>query len=441
MTSLPAPHARGAVPWLVIAGVLVAALSLRGPIVAPTPVLADIEHDLDINAATAGLLTSVPVLMFALLTPLDALVIRRAGAEIALLLSLTGVLLGTLVRAVPGFGWMLAGSLVIGASITIGNVVIPVIIRRDVAPERVSLVTAAYTATLNAGSLLTSLATVPLASVVGWNRALLLWGAVTLAGAVLWGVHLGAEKRAGRGWGSRDSGEQHDASARRMSTTSTGPLNAASLTGPMPAVGMRGGGRKRGARHELTLLRRPVVWLLVGAFGAQTFGYYAMSTWLPTIVADTLGVGQAAAGALASIFQGMGIVGAFLVPILARVAPPVVPAAVVCFCWLALSVGLLLAPRAFVVWVGFGAMAHAGGFVVIFTLLVGVARSDAEAAGMSALVQGGGYGIGALGAPLLGAAHEATGGWSAPLMIMVGVAVAYTVLLLSALAAARRVRT
>ena len=185
------------------------------------------------------------------------------------------------------------------------------------------------------------------------------------------------------------------------------------------------------------MLRRPVVWLLVGAFGAQTFGYYAMSTWLPTLVADTLGVGQAAAGALASIFQGMGIVGAFLVPLLARFAPPVVPAAVVCFCWLALSVGLLLAPGAFVVWVGFGAIAHAGGFVVIFTLLVGVARSDAEAAGMSALVQGGGYGIGALGAPLLGAVHESTGGWEVPLMIMIAVAVAYTVLLLSALAAAR----
>ena len=127
-------------------------------------------------------------------------------------------------------------------------------------------------------------------------------------------------------------------------------------------------------------------------------------------------------------------------PLLARFAPPVVPAAVICFCWLALSVGLLLAPGAFVIWVGFGAIAHAGGFVVIFTLLVGVARSDAEAAGMSALVQGAGYGIGALGAPLLGAVHEATGGWTVPLMIMVGVAVAYTVLLLSALAAARRTR-
>jgi CP family cyanate transporter-like MFS transporter len=90
VTSVPATRARGPVPWLVIAGVLVAALSLRGPIVAPTPVLTDIEQDLGITATTAGLLTSAPVLMFAVLTPLAALVIRRAGAEIALLLSFPG---------------------------------------------------------------------------------------------------------------------------------------------------------------------------------------------------------------------------------------------------------------------------------------------------------------------------------------------------------------
>ena len=41
------------IPWFVLAGVLVAALSMRGPIVAPTPVLRDIEG-LRIGSATAG---------------------------------------------------------------------------------------------------------------------------------------------------------------------------------------------------------------------------------------------------------------------------------------------------------------------------------------------------------------------------------------------------
>ena len=153
--SVPARAARS-IPWFVIVGLLVAALSMRGPIVAPTPVLRDIAEDFGIGSATAGLLTTAPVLMFALLTPLAALVIRRAGAEIALMLALSGVLLGTLIRAIPGFGWMLAGMFVIGAAVRIGNVVIPVIIRRDVPSAHVAVVTAAYVATLNVGSLITS---------------------------------------------------------------------------------------------------------------------------------------------------------------------------------------------------------------------------------------------------------------------------------------------
>ncbi len=48
MTSGFSSGARQSTPWLVIVGVLVAALSLRGPIVAPTPVLRAIEHDFGI---------------------------------------------------------------------------------------------------------------------------------------------------------------------------------------------------------------------------------------------------------------------------------------------------------------------------------------------------------------------------------------------------------
>ncbi len=220
---MPRP-ARG-IPWLVVAGVLVAALSLRGPIVAPTPVLRLIEDDLDIGAAAAGLLTTAPVLMFALLTPVAALVIRRAGAEVALLLSLSGVLVGTFIRALPGFGWMLAGMLVIGASITIGNVVIPVIIRRDVPPERVGLVTGAYVATLNVGSLVTSLLTAPLAAAIGWQLALLAWSALTLGGIALWSVHLSRSRRVAGG-DERYSGD------RPVTRPVPLDLDPATVTGP-----------------------------------------------------------------------------------------------------------------------------------------------------------------------------------------------------------------
>ena len=426
MTSNLAGRAGRGIPWFVLAGVLVAALSMRGPIVAPTPVLRDIEQDFGIGSATAGLLTTAPVLMFALLTPLAALVIRRAGAELALMLSLSGVLLGTVIRAIPGFGWMLAGMLVIGAAVTIGNVVIPVIIRRDVPPARVGVVTAAYVATLNAGSLVTSLATAPLAAVIGWPAALLAWSLLTVAGIVLWGVHLRRSRQAGQEWGDRYSGDERQPSDGSRAGRDMDPTT---LTGPMPVVA-------RG-RSERAMIRRPVTWLLLVAFAGQVTIYYALSTWLPTLTADELGLDAAAAGALSSLFQGAGIVGAFVVPLLARFTPAIVPTLTICVSWLVLTVGMLVAPQLTWLWLTIGAIGHAGGFVVIFTTLVMVARSDSEAAGMSALVQGGGYGIGALGAPVMGALHEATGGWTAALALMVVLAVLYCVALLAAGAAAQ----
>jgi CP family cyanate transporter-like MFS transporter len=411
----------------VIAGVMTAALSLRGPIVSPTPVLAEIEADLGIGSATAGLLTTAPVLMFALLTPVAALVIRRAGAEIALLVSLIGVLVGTFVRALPGFGWMLAGMVVIGASITIGNVVIPVIIRRDVPPDRVALVTAAYAAMLNAGSLLTSLLTAPLAAWIGWPAALLTWSAITVAGIALWSVQLGRSRAAGTDRYSGAAPSVAGAAHPDVDPAARPDVDPAALTGPLPVVA-----------RERSFLRRPVAWLLLAAFGLQCLMYYALSTWLPTFAAEELGLGASAAGAMASIYQGVGILGAFLVPVLLRFTPRIVTPLVICGSWLVVTAGLVFAPELLWVWLAIGAIGHAGGFVVIFSALVAVSRSDAEAAGMSALIQGGGYAIGALGAPIMGALRESTGGWEAALVLILVLAVVYCAALLAAIAASRR---
>lgn len=419
-------HLSRQIPWLVVSGVLVAAISMRGPIVAPTPVLGDIASDLGLTASTAGFITTVPVLMFALLTPLAALLVRRSGAETAVLLTLCGVLLGTLVRSLPGFGGILVGMLIIGAAITVGNVVMPVIIRRDVPSERVALVTAGYTAMLNLGSLLTSLGTAPLAALIGWPLALLAWGLLAVAGLVLWGVHMRRDRGA-RAWAEHDSGA--GASGARV----TGPVQTVDeLTGPMPVVQTPHAG-------ERAAWRVPIAWMLAGAFGMQSFAYYGISTWLPTFLADTLGADQASAGALASMFQGFGIAGAFLVPLLSRYTSPIVPALVVCGCWLTMSLGLLLAPSLFLVWVVFGGLGQAGGFVVIFTTLVRIARGSGEAAGMSALVQGFGYVIAASSAPLLGFLHEVSGGWTLPMLIIVLAICTFTVCVLSGVGAARRV--
>lgn len=172
---------RSSLPW-VIAGIVAIALNLRAPIIAPTAVLAPIQADTSLTAAGAGLLTGLPVLLFALATPLAARSIRRRGPDAVALACLAGVLGGTLLRS-AGPAWVvLTGTAVIGLAITLGNIAVPVLIRRDVPWRRISLATGVYTACMNVGSMSALILTPPLADAVGWRWALTSWAVVTAAG-------------------------------------------------------------------------------------------------------------------------------------------------------------------------------------------------------------------------------------------------------------------
>ena len=94
-----------------------------------------IAADLGISAATAGLLTGLPVLCFALATPAASALLARGGAR-----PRGGDLAGRaagrhVLRSLDGLPCALAGTLLIGVAITVGNVAVPVVIARDL-PHR-----------------------------------------------------------------------------------------------------------------------------------------------------------------------------------------------------------------------------------------------------------------------------------------------------------------
>ncbi len=176
---------RAAVPGLLLAGVLLVALNLRGPLVAVAPVAGEVRDDLAVGAGTVGLLTSIPVLLFGVAAPLASWVIARAGTHRAVLLAMLGVLAGTVLRSVGDVRTALAGTVVLGLAITVGNVVVPVVIGRDF-PGVTNVVTAAYTAALNVGATLTTTLTAPLADLLGWRWALAAWGLLVGLACLVW---------------------------------------------------------------------------------------------------------------------------------------------------------------------------------------------------------------------------------------------------------------
>jgi CP family cyanate transporter-like MFS transporter len=372
--------------WPVVAGILLASLSLRGPIVAPPPVIGDIRADLGMSTTVSGLLTGLPVLCFAVTTAFATWVIRRLGPETALLGCLLGVLLGTVVRSAGPTAVVIAGTVVIGVAITVGNIVVPVVIRRDVPARQVGAVTGAYSAALNVGSMITSVGTAPLAGVVGWRWALAAWAALAVVAAVFWAA---VTRGAGRAyWGGQAPVPPAAPPSRRVDV---------------------------------------IGWLLTVTFCGQAFAYYAITTWLPTQLADERGLDPTASGAVASLFQIAAVVGAFGVPALAARTPGWVPLAVVAGLWCALPLGLLVAPQAYALWSFVGGVAQGGGFTAIFSIVARIARTDREAASMSARVQTGGY-LAATGAPLVaGALYSASGGWTFPMLAVLVATVTFAV--------------
>ena len=67
---------RSAPVWLLTLAIVLIALNLRGPIVATAPVLDQMSADLGLGAVVAGLLTSIPVLCFALASPAATSTVR-----------------------------------------------------------------------------------------------------------------------------------------------------------------------------------------------------------------------------------------------------------------------------------------------------------------------------------------------------------------------------
>ncbi|MEY2847420.1 MAG: hypothetical protein RI885_85 [Actinomycetota bacterium] len=394
--------ARSARVGAVVVGILLVGLLLRGPIVAVAPVTATIRGELDLSSAQLGLLTSLPVLCFAIMTPFASRLIGRAGANLATTIAIVGVGAGSILRSAGGLEATIVGTVLIGAFVTIGNVVVPVIIRRDIPRPRVGIVTGAYTSSLNVGSMITSIATAPLAEQFGWRGALVTWTAFSLLALAGWLLAIGP--RAAARWGTV------------RPTIETGAIDTVAVdTSGIPVP-------RRSAR---TWTSATAV-LLSLAFAGQAFSYYGLTAWLPTILADEVGLSASAAGTGSSVFQVAAIAGALGVPLIAARRGLTVAVCLVAVTWLSAPIGLLLAPEAWLLWGTLGGAAQGGGITVVFVLVVHLSRSGAHARGLSAMVQGVGYALAATAPTLVGAARDATGGWVVPLLVVLGALLVFT---------------
>ncbi|MCL1899294.1 MAG: MFS transporter [Promicromonosporaceae bacterium] len=371
-----------------LAALLLVSLNLRLPITALPPVISTISEALGLTTAQAGLLTSIPVLCFALFAPPASWLIGRIGPERALLIGLGAIVAGQLLRPLGGAPALFLGTAAFGAGITVGNVAVPVLITRDFR-SRAASVTALYSSVMNVGSSLSTMATAPLAVLWGWQWALLSWTALAVLAAGFWHFT------------TRRPSLLLAADAAPVATPAIPSPPTTASTAPNP-------------------IRRLTVLLCLGFVG-QAGSFFAMTAWLPRMLVERGGFTETAAGAIASPFQLLAVAGALGVPLAFRAgASHRTVSLTLTALWLTLPLGLLLAPTAAAVWTSAAGLAQGGNFVLTFTLIAQRAPSLVAARRASAVVQTVAYVFAAISPLVVGALHTATASWTAPLLVVLG---------------------
>lgn len=385
---------------LLFVGVLLLGANLRAGIAAVGPVLPDVEQQAGLAASQAGLLVSLPLVAFAVVSPFAPWLSERLGLERVLGLALAALAFGIVVRSVPGPGFIWIGTVVLGSAIALMNVLIPALIKRDW-PHRIGPMTGVYQAVTALFAALASGVVVPIAGVApsGWRLAIGIWAALAIIGfAVLlpWIV------------------------ARRPPEPTPEPAAAGSSSrdehGALPTT-------PPARRHAALPLRSALAWQVTIYMGFQSTVYYTIVAWLPTIqvAGGTSGV---AAGWYLFAFQLCGLLGNLTA---ASVIPRTRSQS-----WLGVGyagcgfvgvLGLLTLPGAVLLWILLIGLC-AGGAIVLAMALFGLRAVDYhQAAGLSSMAQSIGYLIAAGGPLAIGLLHDATGDWAVPLIALLGVTV------------------
>src|SRR3954451_1881555 len=179
----PPPAVRSRKVLLVGVAIVLTALNLRTAVTSVGPVLEELQAGLGLSSGQAGLVTTMPVLCFALIgfaAPPLAARFRDghvlAGALLAMAVGLVG-------RALAGSFWLfLLGTVVAMVGGAVGNVLLPSLVKKWF-PHRTGLLVGAYSAALSLGGAVAATAAAPIASAMGedgWRWALGIWAVLAL---------------------------------------------------------------------------------------------------------------------------------------------------------------------------------------------------------------------------------------------------------------------
>ena len=365
---------------MLLLGILLIAANLRPSITAVGPVLDDIRSSLQLSSAGASVLISIPLVAFALFSPVAPWISRRLGLEGSLGAALGLLAVAIVTRSLPWTPALWIGTALLGVAIAVMNVVLPSLVKRDY-PDRVGQLTGIYAAVLSAVAAIAAGVAVPIAGLTheGWRWSLGIWAGLALVGLAVLAPRLRRPR----------------------------PLDARTIAADEPPSPYR------------SPWTSALGWQVTLFMGVQSTVYFTLITWLPSIEQST-GVSAAPAGFHQLLLNTAGIAGSLLTAaVIHRRADDQRLIAIAISVLIALGLAAELAvPSLSSVWVcviGLGTGGTISLALSLFALRAGHHRQAAELSGMAQSI---GYLMAAGGPIAIGVLHDATGSWNAALIVI-----------------------
>ncbi|WP_010531398.1 CynX/NimT family MFS transporter [Lentibacillus jeotgali] len=368
---------------LLVTGIIVIAFNLRAAITSVGPLANVIGDDLGLASWSVGILTSLPLIAFAVMSPVAPKLGNKFSNEIVLIAGMVVLLIGILARSVPMAVFLYGGTLLIGLGIAVSNVLLPGIIKERF-PRRVPLMTSVYSVAMGLVAALASGVSIPLADKAGfgWEWSLAVWGIPALAGVIIW-VYFVKRRRA----------------ANEVSVHYV-------------------------AASDVRMWKSRLAWEVAIFLGLQALLYYVIIAWLPAILQD-YGASSGTAGWMLSYAQFIGLP-ASLLPVLAGKFRSQSGLTVgICLLAAAGSAGLLFGQSNLIMIASVTLLGiSTGGLFPLALSFLGMRTSDAQqAAELSGMAQALGYFLAALGPIIIGYLNDITSGWQMPLTMLLVISV------------------
>lgn len=372
--------------FFLMAGIIFVAFNLRPAITSVGPLIGAIRDETGISNSAAGLLTTLPLVAFALLSPFVPRIAQKLGSEWSILLGLTILGAGIAARSLGMLPPLYIGTVLIGLGVGLCNVLLPGMVKEKF-PQKVGLLTGIYTFSMGICAGLAPGFSIPLAENLGlgWRLSLGVWTILILIAIIVWLPQIRERKK---------------------------KTAAPKVSAPKGSI-----------------WSSPIAWQVTLFMGLQSMVYFSATTWLPEIL-HSQGREIAAAGWMVTVLQFSGLPVNFIIPVLADRLPNQkgIALGIGLFTFAGLM-GLLMNVNAIISNTSIVLLGIGLGAAISHSLtLIGLRAENAkQAASLSGMAQSVGYLLAAAGPILIGSLYDLFHSWTVPLIFLMIITAIFTI--------------